>query len=355
MSSGGAAPGGTAAFPSYLEGFHHDLLSNSASWSGGSDHGSQTTESLYSVMATYLIDGNNPYHGEESYNPDGEIDNAEAEIDSYKNHINSLDPKTDWESLSDKALAVVDESGNEVFPVNKSFVDTIELAMNDALSAYLTGAGSSAISNDVDAYESNVQARLAEQKSRLAAGMADINAVHSSAFAMAETLLENEAAKDVNSYETKIKLQLFNTVIDTSVKAQMEVIIKKQFARDSYISQSVAEMSRMFLRRTEGFKEIQLSYVDHYMKSIVAKREENRENVEFDFNEAMWDFRVFREGFNGLASISGAVSGAPPEMSPFQSGLSGMMAGAAAGAAITPGNPIGPVVGGGLGLLAGLL
>lgn len=349
FNSGGSHGSGTVVYPDYMANYYKDFMGNDASWSGDAGN---VTLSMHDLIELAVTTNNTPFNGETSYPPDTLLASAQSELDDlFDIFDDSVIPMTDWNNFSDKALAVVDESGSEVFPIAGSFIDTLSDAMTEALATYAAAAANAAITNDVAAYEANVNTRLATQKSRMSAGMADINAVHSSAFAMAETMLEAEAAKDVNSYEAKMKYQIFSQVIAVALKGQMDVIVRKHYARDSYIAQGVVEMSRIFIRQLDGYRDAHGNLANHYIKELVAKKEEARENLEIDIKDAMWDFTIFREGFNGMASLAGvAATTGQSEMSPMQSGLSGAAAGAAVGSVV---GPTGSAIGAGIGFLAG--
>ena len=93
--------------------------------------------------------------------------------------------------------------------------------------------------------------------------------------------------------------------------------------------------------------------IEAYRIKMVAKKEENAEDISIDEADAKWDLEVFQHGANVLAGIGGGVSGTDKRPSLAQSVIGGAMSGAAAGAMV--GGPTGAIVGGILGAASGLL
>jgi len=335
--------------PEYLRKAHYQMV-----------HGSTTSyESVPKFGLLEAVDvaisGSSPYLGETAYDPDGELDDIEDKIDSFETIVNAMNEQTKWESLSDKAVAVTDETGSEVFDLSTDYMGSLSAAITTIISASTTALANATITNEVASFQSNAETRLATAKSRLGAGMADINAVHSSAFAMAEAMIEAEVGKDVNAYESKMKVDLYNQIIQLGIKGQLDIIIRKAMARDAYVSQAVIEMNKIYIAQLSLQDTMTEKYRMFNTNKIVAKKEENRENIEMDVNDAMWDVKIFQGGANVLAAGFGGVAAGGGDMTPTQSGLSGAASGAALGAQVSGGNPWGAVIGGAVGLIGGIV
>ena len=225
MSTGGGAQ--TTTTPAHIVTIHQRFFE------GDNGDVNDLETGLAEIMEAAISTNNSPYYNEDAYNPDIDLLELKAQITDYETYIDALEHESDWEGISDKALALVDESGSEVFPISGSFIDTLSNAVSEAISAATTAMAESAVTDDVDAYDTRADTRAANRITQMAAGMADINAVHSSAFAQAEAMILNEVQQDVNKYEKELKLNIFRGVFDPAIKAQLDIIIKKNVARNT--------------------------------------------------------------------------------------------------------------------------
>jgi len=181
------------------------------------------------------------------------------------------------------------------------------------LSAYDPSTEVGEMTGAVDTYETYVNsiATTSQVETELAkfdAGMRNINAVHSSAFAIGRQIV----ASGLIEAKLQAKAQVMNSRI---------------------------EANRM---------------------KIVALVEQTNTDRKIDKQDALWDLEVFQSGANAMASIGGGtVQKAPDGPSDMQSALAGGLSGAAAGAAIGAptgiGAPIGAAVGAVVGIGASLL
>jgi len=319
-SGGGGGGTPTTSTPDYLVTNHARMLSGSVSSTALTAFAG--TEGMLEQMENVILDNESPFYGESAYDPGLDVYNAKhLGLHPYSNVISSLDPEADWEGLSDKALAVVDESGNEVFESDKNLVGGLDAAIQSIVDAAAIAVLQSGYIQLVSDYEDSVQARLSGELSKMGGAMADINAVHSSAFAVAEALIRSETQKDINKYEHDLTMDQYRTIVDTGVKAQLEAIVKKHMARDAYISQSVAEMNKIFLAQLDAEKQKTILYHDYYFKKIIAMKEQVSENLAIDAKDAMWDMEVFAKGGNMIAALSGASTTTMHELTPFQTAL----------------------------------
>lgn len=317
-AGGGGTP--TSSTPEYLVTSHARMLSGDVPSTALTAFAG--SEGMLEQMENIILDNESPFFNESAYNPDSDIYNAEHRgLDSYSIKLNSLNPEIDWEGLSDKALAVVDESSNKVFDASGNLIGGLDSAIQSIINAAALAVTQSGYLLLVSAYEDSVQARLSSELSKMGGAMADINAVHSSAFAIAEALIRSEVQKDVNKYEHDLTMDQYRVIVDSGVKAQLEAIVKKHMARDAYISQGVAEMNKMFLAQIDAEKQKTILYHDYYFKKIIAKKEEVSENLAIDAKDAMWDMEVFAKGGNMIAALSGASSTTMHELTPFQTAL----------------------------------
>lgn len=342
-SGGGAASGSET--PEYLKHAHEQIIDGD--WSASTPTSYLNTSGfLLKLMEVLIEDNNSPYFNETAYDPDADIAAALVEAGEFDTLVDALAEVTDFNTRHSNAVTKAD--------ADFSF-SSLATAINTAVASATAALSETAISNAVTAFQSSQESRQASRLSELGAGAADINAVHSSAYILAEALIKAEGAKEVTQFESQLKLDSFKRIL----ASQLEVIIRKEMARDAYVASAVQEMNRLALAKIEAFKANAIIYQDHYKMKIVAKKEQSREDLELDVQDALWDMEIQQRGANVLAAVQGASTLVEPKMSPFQSGLSGLTSGAAAGAAIGSvvpgvGTGVGAVLGGVVGLAGGL-
>ena len=284
-STGGGSTGGLVDFPDYMKGYHEDFLS--AAWT---------------------------------------IVQAELGSDSpYKNY-STVDPNFtfgvggNWYTPAEALLALLDMDLASIF--------------ND-------------MAADIAAFTDNIAAETASHAALLAtrltneiyprfeAGILDIGAVCSSAFAIGRAILEDTHTKLAADFEQKAR----NRKLETSWQFSMN-LTGMEIEKNRLVGALSAEVARLY---TAARYEVDVSAVN------MSARDRN------------WDMDTIERASNILASISGAAvsRGEAPHASALGGALSGAMAGASMGAmvgSVIPGvgTGIGAIVGGGLGLIASL-
>lgn len=167
------------------------------------------------------------------------------------------------------------------------------------------------------------------QYPRLHAGLRDIGAVHSSAFAMGRALLEFSRSRNLEDFSAKTQLAL----LDTSTKMWGPHLDWNRAVVESYHALQ------------QGFQSNQ--------------REANSQNMEFAAKDGLWDLSLYEYGRAVLGAISGAdgTSENPlAEPSQVQKSVAGAASGAAIGGALagassgTVSGPVGIAIGAVLGL-----
>jgi hypothetical protein len=253
------------------------------------DTGTDTlSTSITEVMDTAI--GSSPFATATAYDPDVPIAAWEAAISGFNTILAGIDEGTDVMALYTAAVT----------------------AMQNNLDA------------DVDSFSSQLNDNLTSVVlPRFEGGMRNINAVQSSAFIIGRGIIEAFNARDVAKYSGDLRIKAA-----VSITQNMVQLMTNKYAWEESYTRMVVESNRI---------------------KIVAKGEENRENVEYDKADAEWDLSIFKYGGNLLASISGsAVAQGVEGPSIAKQALGGAMAGAAAGA-VVGGGPVGALIGGGLG------
>ena len=279
-SGGGGGGSGAVSYPAYMQDVHADWLNQT-----GADF---IAQSLTDTMNTAF--GASPWAAAVAYNPDADLVNLIAAPDALQTLVDLLSTGTTLDTLITNIL------------------DTTR------------------IQDSIDAFEADLDARLlAEILPRFEAGMRDINAVTSSAFAIGRALIEENQDRQVAKYAADLRMKGFS---DDAIK-----VIGLKLEYQKAVSQMLAEAYRI---------------------KMVAKKEEADLNIKIDENDALWDLEVFQYGANLLAGIGGGTTTPKTkQVSQTQSMLGGAMSGAAAGAMVA--GPWGALAGGVLGAASGLL
>jgi len=278
--SGGGGSSGKVDFPAHMKVWHKGTL----------DHNGLDVVSLSITDAMNALFGNSPYSGESSYNPDTSIASSVAAVDDLDTMVALLSSGNTLDSIIANVLA------------------------------------DSRIDNAVDEFSSDLGDRLlSETIPRFEAGMRNINAVTSSAFAIGRGIIEANQTRQVAQFSAGLHMKAFG---DDALR-----LIALKLESQKILTQTVIENNRI---------------------NTVLKKEETEANLNIDKADATWDIGLFQYGGNLLASIGGGAM-IPESNRPSreQTAVGGAMAGAATGAMIgTPGGntvtgaAIGAVVGG---------
>lgn len=292
---GGGGSAGSIDYPDYMEDAHKDWLDDT-----GVDNLAYSVVDLINTAFS-----NNPYQGEIAYNPQAMLTDMNAYLNTFRANVTALAPSTDWTAN----LNIV-RSGIDNILTDTSLDD--EITANDAI---------------VDDRLNN------EIIPRFQAGMRNINAVNSSIFILGESNLEGLAQRDKNRFASNIRHKTY-------------------LQRNEFILRSSGELNKLFDMRLEYLKIVATLTADINKINILAEREEQEIQLEFDTKEALWNLDLLTYGGNMLASISGAVGGMGPQgPTKAQSTLGGALSGASIGA--SSGGWVGALAGGILGAGAG--
>ncbi len=284
-SSGGGGSSGAVSYPAYMQAVHGDWLNNN-----GVD---SITQSITDTMNAAF--GNSPWTAAAAYNPDADIVDLLASPNALQTLVTLLSSGTTLDNL---IAGVLDETR---------------------------------ILTSIAAFTADLDARLvAEILPRFEAGMRDINAVTSSAFAIGRALIEENQDRQVAKYDADLRMKVFS---DDALRV---IALKLEYQKAA--AQMVAEAYRV---------------------KIVAKKEEMDVNIKIEESDALWDLEVFQYGANLLAGIGGGTN-SPNTKRPSQSQsmIGGALSGAAAGAMVgaTAGVPwLGAGIGAVLGAASSLL
>ena len=282
-SSGGGGSSGKVEYPAYIEAIHKDWLNNT-----GAD---TITSSVTDIMNANL--GNSPYAAVAAFDPDVDIAAAESAVSDFEDLVDLLSNGTALNTLINEIVS--------------------EDRIDDQVAQFTASMDDKLLTQAYPAFE---------------AGMRDINAVQSSAFALGRSIIEDSRLREITKFESSVRFKVHG---DDALS-----IIAMKLQYQGAVAQTLSELKRI---------------------KMVIKNEETNLNIDIDDKDARWDIETFQYGANMMASPAGgtAMPGTPKVgMSKTQSTVSGAMAGAAIGTQVSPGygTAVGAVVGGVAGYLA---
>ncbi len=282
---GGGGGAGVVDFPVHMKDFHKQML----------DHNNTDVVTLSLVEIHELATGNSPFTVPVAYDPDTELADMLTSVTDLETLVNLLSAGTGLDAIIADVLS--------------------DARIDDAVTEYSADLG-----DILDA----------EVTPRFEAGMRNINAVVSSAFALGRAIIEDGQTREVAKYSAAQHMKAFG---DDALRL---IALKLDYQKN--LTHLTAEANRI---------------------KIAAKSGEAESNLGIDEADALWDIKLFQYGANLLASI-GSGTALPKEKSQAQQALGGAMVGAAAGAylaAPTGGMSIvaGAVIGGILGAGASFL
>jgi hypothetical protein len=415
MGAGGRGSGGGGSTTDYPE--YQKVIQ--ADWLGGGEYDDPTTmarlDSGNSITAliNQAINTGNPYSEALAYDPSTQVSQLlngvleylprlDREVDAYltyvEQHITALENDTSLED-ADTDIAALDlttyvsnyESDGAL--VNLGLIaDDFEDGVNPDI-YYVEGALDYALGyvDGMDTTE-EVEAELGQFNSN----MREINAVHSSAFAIgnqivASGLLGTKAKlhTEIGKYKSdkmlqyvQLKVDIQARLADLKLKIQQLQDEKARAIMSGYIesakaklgpivnlaqlkldkSKTVAELeykahSQVYTTIADGAKSRAHLMIEARRMALIAYKEEAEENLRIDTKDAMWSIEIFQGAANVMASIAGGTVTTTEEPTSSRGALGGALSGAASGAMIgaQTSTPHGALIGGAIGGVGGLL
>jgi hypothetical protein len=353
-----AGSSGEISYPQYLTDMHKHIMVRSSvaglnPWTSG---GNALEYSLFHFINTATLEANSPYYNETAFDPTAAqaafsttspLGRIKTSFDETKTLIDAVSATNNWDSYITKAAT---KTG--VF-ADINFLDGMATAIEGLLTAIENAMASSVIDDMVLAFENKKKARVKREISQWSAGMADINAVHTSSFVWGQMMLEKDFADSIDAYEAELKNNLFNTILHSSIDSYLKANVLRVSSQDDIIKQGTAMMGELGNYKLQLQTQLTQIKTGIEQLTIVAGKEQTDENLHIDVQDALWDLEATMYGANMLAAIAGAPAGRKEHMSKGRSALSGAMTGASVGAMI-PGPPgVAPAIGAITGGLAG--
>jgi hypothetical protein len=369
VSGGGTASG--SAFPNAAGGFANPS-SAYRSWlvgyQVGTDQGDATVTSgndVATILNTILATSS-PYNSETTPSPDTLLGSSgtgsQAVVTSFNTLPNDIDvdpdtmfdnadTKTDFGEYATQAKTSADTSGmfpsisiaSDVVDIHTAERSAISSAISDAVTAASSAIDGAPFADMIDAYSIRIKKQYLAAMSRFVSGMADINAVNSSAFIFGVANIERQMLADVNAYAAGLDIDMFKSTLalylDT-FKQTFSEHMRNYFtlrqlranSRDSMILQGVAGQVGLydaFLKTRDGlfkaklesrFRSAELQHKLN-MDTFSAQVAEHNRQMEIDVEDLLWDIKAFAYPFNYLGAAGGATN-KQPGLSPAQQTVS---------------------------------
>lgn len=349
---GGGGTSGEVSFPAYIETMHEDWM-----YGAGPSALSLTVEDAMDVAFA-----NDPYAAAAYASPSADIAVVQTDYDTYYSAVSVMDAETDFASHIDQAVAKADEcdihNAIDVRTVLNRAIESATTSIEEAAAAAKAIVDNDVIQALVDSYESE-QSRTREVRvGRYMAGMAELNAMRSSAFLTGLAAIYAQEQEDTDRFQNQINARLFEAGLQAWVanfarahQTDLQINITNKEWRERKVISGLQVMDGMLARRTQFLSDTVRAQMEVKRLKIVATREYDEAELELDVRSATWDLDMFGKGAAILGSMSGYAHPLPEGPSRVAKVLGGALGGAAAGGAI--GGPVGAAIGAGIGGLLG--
>lgn len=337
MCGGGSSGGSVTTVPGYISTRHKEWLDDIYT-----DMNATALNNPYSAAAAYdpsvLTDGMlaalNAFCGAMSGFHDTSLD-ADKVADVYDamyTYMTGLVPQTDYETYITAITAVLDTV----------YEDATELAAS------------------VSEYSAQLQADIeATIIPKFEAGMRDANAVMTSSFVIGKALIYAEKDRNVAKYTADLKLASHTARSDAISKTGIAMLDEKVKLAALYLPLAKS-YSDFYIQGIDFKKQLTSMVLDSLRIIIIAKKEQQDEDLKIDRANALWDIEMYKYAgsllgaYQGTYSVQEGVS-----KTGMGTALGGAMSGAAAGAmmgSVVPGigTAMGAVIGGVMGGASGL-
>lgn len=414
--SGGSS--GKVDFPEYLKDTHDDWLTKNRTYVL-----SATAPCMTTVLSTALS-SSPPQSSQTAFDPDDfidmmlehgsyvqnlanalssgitvadiltDIDNSISNLESFRDDLNTsvtigtvisglLGTRTLIQNKIDSlnSAAPIGTTVGSLLTVNSSFTPIVENVINPTYT-----------DNVIAEYEDELSNRLNTKiLPRFNAGMRNIGAVVSSAFAIGQGVIEAEQERELGSFGAQLYLKRasddalnligkeleFQRLVSDNLVKLIETNLGMQQSGSTLISDVEDKILKLIYAANTsidlGNDELRMKLlgldIETQNKSsalnteiaklgIIAKKEETEANNELEVDEALWDLEVFQHGANLLAAIGSGTALTKNKPNKAGSALAGALSGAAMGAYSGgttfswPGAIVGGVLGGAAGYLS---
>jgi len=342
----------------------------------------------------------NPYFSANVYDPDNDITAAQTEVTKYVDAVAAMAPDTDWQGYTSIAKTesvnkyptgnvamstiiqgivteAITDAATTIDTIREGVVGDINSLMNSALTQLEVMLTAAPVKDMIAEYQRNAETAHLRSVSRYAGGMAEINAVQSSAYLIGMALMEAEHVQSVDQFSAQLSLQLYNTIMsqyfathgrytqeelgtfvdrfNNHVRTEGARLVQNDALKGQMINKGAMDIASIAFSQIDHDRLAATVQADMSRTKIIAKNEELKQGVLYDAEDWLWDLKVYQYGSNVLSGISTGGQVLPESPSQMSTTLSGAMAGAAVGATLGPQAAVaGGVIGGIGGFLEGI-
>lgn len=361
---GGGGTSGAVQFPAYMENTHKQ-------WLDADGITSYVFPSIPAVMKTMLADNPSPYESKTYEDINYAILPAiSEELGEFDLAVDNFSATDTYQTITDSVVAQVDKEG----VLNNIDTATLAEAIKSESKEVLTEAIAFATEQIDSGYLEDIFhayiRRSNYAKSRairsFASGMADINAVQSSAFLFGVALIESEHLQQVDEFNRTLTKENYDKMVSEFMNSykqrlgqELQVKLQEATTRTQFLSTAVQMTLQRYDRAIEWKQAVSQLTGELMRLRFVMDSESTANNADLDAKNAMWDMEVYKQG---VALLGGIGGGHPLPEGPSKAGsaIGGALSGAASGAmagSVIPGigTAVGAGIGGVMGLASGLM
>jgi len=309
FGSGGSAAG-TIEYPEYIRIIHGGMLAHYLASDDQDGFVYSMTDLINAAIATEspYTDGDRP-SGAIAYDPDVDIDELDVQYAKLQAAADSVGSDV-WSTYLSSVLAKADDGST--FPAI-DFLSNITTAMDSAVTACLDALIQEPIDDAVDAYSSSQESQFLKSVSRFTSGMADINAVQSSSFAMGLAILESDYNADVARFASNLKVETFRNLLIPTIQAHVQAELNRAGYRDTFVTAGVSALMDLLKLKVSSLTSASglLSALKQLV--ITSKQYQQAYNLEVDVREATYDIDLYQHMGNLLAAAPGGVGSSARE------------------------------------------
>jgi hypothetical protein len=355
MGGSGGGVSGEVSFPAYIETIHEDWL-----YGAGPSNLSSTIEGA--MNTAFAAD---PYSNYSYSNPSTALAANDTSLALMHSNVSAAVYTTDFGTLIDRAAAKADECDiDQKISVKDIINRQIGLASNsmeEAMELATTLAQSTVIDDLIEAQRRSSRINRARRISRYKAGMADIGAVHSSAFYLGLGSIYAQEEQAEQELRTQLSARLFEqglnqwaNLYSTNLRVDGTISGVNKNARTQTLLSGMQLLKSMHDNKIiwQGDVARLTSELNRVRYLTTADYEKNE--LDLDVFSSNWELDVFGRGISQLGGMAGYAHPLPSGPSRASATIGGVLSGAAAGAtvgSVVPG--VGTAIGAGVGALLG--
>lgn len=305
--------GGEISFPGYLDKTHSNWLRE---WSNDTTGTVITAgSSMVDLINTALTADGNPFTTGTGESEEPQTVYDPGSVDSPTTNS----PLAKMQSNMDDLEAVLDTLNTAGYFddfTSSNLIDNLSTTVDDIITTIESALNTVDFSDVVNDFETREKGRFLRNLSMWTAGMADVNAVHTSSFVIGMALKQKDLQDKIDAFEnnlaTQTNSQLFDRILGTALSADIQGKLSVLQAKNS-LTQNAAGLYSGAVQLRNQIETM----------TMEARSQEDANQIKIDHQAATWDFEAFMYGGNLMAAPSGAPAGrkTDPTLSNISKGL----------------------------------